>query len=280
MTSDLHHDLRGRTAVVTGSSSGIGRAIALELAAAGAAVVVNGRSNPEGAKATADAIRKLGREATVLLADLADEAQSLAFAAAAWSWRGGIDIWVNNAGADVLTGDAARWSFDRKLAALWQVDVSATMRLSRWIGPRMRARNNTSSIINIGWDQAETGMAGDSGEMFAAVKGAVIAFTRSLALSLAPEVRVNCVSPGWIKTEWGDDASEYWQRRAIGESLRERWGTPEDVARAVRFLASPAADFISAHIVPVNGGFRRSEAYPGSRGPSGSSTPTPDGRNF
>lgn len=276
MTSDLRLDLAGRTAVVTGSSSGIGRAIALELAAAGADVVVHGRNNVAGANSTTEAIRKLGREATVLLADLADETAGLKFAEAAWQWRSGVDIWVNNAGVDVLTGDAGKWSFERKLAALWQVDVAATMRLSRFIGPRMRERSNTGAIVNIGWDQAETGMAGDSGEMFAAVKGAVMAFTKSLAHTLAPEVRVNCVAPGWIKTFWGDDASEYWQRRAIGESLRERWGTPEDVARAVRFLVSPAADFISGHIVPVNGGLRHSPAYPTSTAASDA----PGGLNF
>jgi 3-oxoacyl-[acyl-carrier protein] reductase len=262
MSSDLHPDLAGRTAVVTGSSSGIGRAIAIELAAAGAAVVVHGRSNVAGANETAEGVRKLGRESTVLLADLADEAACTTFAESAWTWKNGVDIWVNNAGVDVLTGEAGKWSFERKLAALWQVDVAATMRLSRLIGPRMRERGNGGAIVNIGWDQAETGMAGDSGEMFAAVKGAVMAFTKSLAHSLAPQVRVNCVAPGWIKTFWGDDASDYWQRRAIGESLRERWGTPQDVARSVRFLVSPAADFISGHIVPVNGGLRHSPAYP------------------
>ncbi|MCE9605404.1 MAG: SDR family oxidoreductase [Planctomycetia bacterium] len=280
MPSAVNHELTGRTAVVTGSSSGIGQAIALELAAAGAAVIVHGRSNPEGAETTAAAIRAGGGAATVLLADLADEAASTAFADAAWNWRTGLDIWVNNAGVDVLTGDAAKWSFDRKLAALWQVDVAATIRLSRIVGPRMRERGNDGTIINIGWDQAETGMAGDSGEMFAAVKGAVIAFTRSLAHSLAPLVRVNCVAPGWIKTEWGDDAADYWQRRAIGESLRERWGAPQDVARAVRFLASPAADFVTAHVLPVNGGLRRSAAYPGSPSHSAADPSTNDGRSF
>lgn len=262
MSSDLCLDLAGRTAVVTGSSSGIGRAIALELASAGAAVIVHGRNNVSGANETAEMIRKNGRESTVLLADLADAGACTTFAAAAWKWNSGVDIWVNNAGVDVLTGEAGKWSFERKLAALWQVDVAATMRLSRIIGPQLRDRGNDGAIVNIGWDQAETGMAGDSGEMFAAVKGAVMAFTKSLAHSLAPQVRVNCVAPGWIKTFWGDDASDYWQRRAIGESLRERWGTPQDVARAVRFLVSPAADFISGHIVPVNGGLRHSPAYP------------------
>jgi hypothetical protein len=104
-------------------------------------------------------------------------------------------------------------------------------------------------ILNIGWDQAEIGMAGDSGEMFAATKGAIMAFTRSLARSLAPRVRVNCLAPGWIRTAWGDQASEYWQRRAVQESLLERWGEPADVARMARFLASSDASFITGQIM-------------------------------
>ena len=90
---------------------------------------------------------------------------------------------------------------------LWKVDVVATLRLSRAIGERMRERGR-GVILNIGWDQAETGMAGDSGQMFAAVKGAVMAATLSLAKSFAPQVRVNCVAPGWIRTDWGHEASE------------------------------------------------------------------------
>jgi len=263
-------DLRGQTAVVTGSSGGIGRAVAVELAAAGAAVVVHGR-NAQRAAATAQAIQAAGGTAHVLLADLANPRAATDFVAAAWAWRGGVDIWVNNAGVDVLTGEAARKSFEEKLAALWEVDVAATIRLARDVGRRMVERHTVEldtvqrcspSIINMGWDQAETGMAGDSGEMFSAVKGAVMAFTRSLAHTLAPHVRVNCVAPGWIKTDWGDQASGYWQARAIGDSLRERWGTPEDVARAIHYLASPAADFVTGHILPVNGGLRRSARYP------------------
>src|SRR5260221_5037539 len=111
-------------------------------------------------------------------------------------------------------------------------------------------------ILNMGWDQAERGMAGDSGDVFAATKGAVMAFTRSLARSLAPEVRVSCLVPGWIKTKWGDQASRAWQDRAAAESLLKRWGTPEDVARVARFLVSPAAAFVNGQIVAVNGGMK------------------------
>ena len=96
-------------------------------------------------------------------------------------------------------------------------------------------------------------------EMFGAVKAAVMAFSQSLAASLAPHVRVNCLAPGWIKTAWGEVTSEYWQQRAKGESLLGRWGTPEDVAQVARFLASPAAGFVTGQIIPVNGGFRYSQ---------------------
>jgi len=134
------------------------------------------------------------------------------------------------------------------------VDVAGAIEASRAVGQRMKQRGR-GVILNIGWDQAEFGMDGDSGEMFAAAKGAVMAFTRSLAKSLAPAVRVNCIAPGWIKTAWGASASEYWQQRAKRESLSGRWGTSEDVARVARFLASPAADFINATTIPVNGGW-------------------------
>jgi 3-oxoacyl-[acyl-carrier protein] reductase len=254
-------ELAGLTAVVTGAASGIGRAVALSLAEAGADLVVHARTSRREADEVAAAARSAGRDALVVLCDLADPATHAELVERAWSWRGGVDIWVNNAGVDVLTGEAARWSFERKLEALLRVDLSAAIALSRAAGARMKARG-TGAIVNIGWDQAETGMAGDSGQLFTAVKGAVMAFTRSLAHSLAPEVRVNCVAPGWIRTRWAEGASEAWQRRAVDESLLARWGTPEDVAAAVRFLVSPAAAFITAQTIPVNGGFKHSPPAP------------------
>jgi 3-oxoacyl-[acyl-carrier protein] reductase len=246
-------ELDGLTAVVTGSSSGIGQAIALELAAAGADCLVHARQNRAGADAVAAEIRAQKRQAHVLIADLARLDVQDEFAEQAWQWQGKIDIWINNAGADTLTGEAAHWSFERKLEELWRVDVTATVRLSRIIGAKMKERGS-GVILNMGWDAAQRGMAGDSGELFAAAKAAVMSFTLSLAHSLAPSVRVNCLAPGWIKTQWGDQASDYWQRRAVSESLLARWGTPDDVARAARFLVSPAAAFINGQIIAVNGG--------------------------
>jgi len=252
------YDLTGKAAVVTGSSSGLGRAMALELAKRGADILIHTRQNIDGANETASQICSLGRECHVAVLDLADDNNHELLINEAWNWKN-IDIWINNAGADVLTGEAAPWSFEKKLDNLWQVDVVATVRLSRLAGQRMIERmtaDDAGVILNMGWDQADRGMAGDSGEMFSTIKGAVMAFTKSLAQSLAPKVRVNCLAPGWIKTSWGEQASDDWQNRARSESLLNRWGTPEDVAKVATFLASPAASFINGQVIPINGGFK------------------------
>ena len=188
-----------------------------------------------------------------LLADLRDPAQVGDLADEAWKLWDGLDVLVCNAGADTLTGEAAKWSFERKLDELWAVDVRSTIQLSRDIGARMKEQGS-GLILTMGWDQAETGMDGDSGQLFAAAKNAVMGFTRSLALTLAPQVRVNCLAPGWIRTAWGETASEKWQQRVLRETPLKRWGTPADVAGAARFLASPDARYITGQIIRVNGG--------------------------
>jgi NAD(P)-dependent dehydrogenase (short-subunit alcohol dehydrogenase family) len=109
-------------------------------------------------------------------------------------------------------------------------------------------------ILNMGWDQADTGMDGDSGQLFGACKGAVMAFTKSLAITLAPQVRVNCLAPGWIRTAWGENASDAWQQRVMAETPLKRWGTPEDIAATARWLVGPAATFITGQVVNINGG--------------------------
>lgn len=254
--------LDGQFAVVTGASSGIGRAIAVELASRGASVLIHARENRQGLAETAKTIRALGVRCAETFADLSTQQGQDELADAALAWQPGLHIWVNNAGADVLTGDAAKLSFEEKFELVWKVDVVATMRLSRRIGRAMsEAKSETKPgqdrcIVNVSWDQAQHGMAGDSGEMFAATKGAIAAFSKSLAQSLAPHVRVNCVAPGWIETSWGQTASQAWRERAARESLVGRWGKPEDVALAVAYLASPQAAFINGQVLPVNGGFR------------------------
>jgi 3-oxoacyl-[acyl-carrier protein] reductase len=246
-------DLRGKRTIVLGSTSGIGRAVALALAASGADVIVHGRRSRKAAEDVAGLVRDMGRRSTVILADLADRSAGETLVHNAWSWWGGLDAWLHLAGADTLTGEGAKLSFDAKLDWLWSVDVASTIRLCREVGRRMVSQGS-GSIVTMGWDQAETGMGGDSGELFAATKGAILSFTRSLALSLAPKVRVNALAPGWIKTAWGQHASKAWQERVITETPLSRWGTPEDVAAAACFLISDSAGFISGQSLRVNGG--------------------------
>jgi 3-oxoacyl-[acyl-carrier protein] reductase len=246
-------DLRGRRTIVLGSTSGIGRAVALALAGAGADVIVHGRTSRDAAEEVASRVRDLGGRAAVTMADLADRAAGDRLVADAWALWGGLDAWLHLAGADTLTGTAAKLPFDAKLDLLWSVDVAATIRLCRAVGRLMRAQGS-GTILTMGWDHAETGMEGDSGELFAATKGAIIAFTRSLALSLAPTVRVNALAPGWIKTAWGEGSSKSWHDRVLEETPLGRWGTPEDVAEVARFLVSDAAAFVTGQVVRVNGG--------------------------
>lgn len=243
-------DLLGLRTLVTGSTSGIGRAIAAGFADAGASVIVHGRD----AGKAADVVKHLGRYSvpvSTALADLRNPAESDRLAAECWG--DGLDVLVCNAGTDTLTGEAARWSFDQKLQELLAVDLTATMRLSRAIGAKMKQRGR-GLILTIGWDQAETGFEGDSGQLFAAVKGAVMCFTRSLSVSLAPQVRVNCIAPGWVRTAWGEQAGHEWQERVREETPLGVWGLPEDVASAAVWLASPTAGFVTGQTIRVNGG--------------------------
>ena len=247
-------ELTGRTAVVTGASSGIGRAIALELARAGAAIVVHHRRSAGAARTVADEVARLGHTAWVVPFDLTLHDEYDAFIDRVWSVVAApVDIWVNNAGADLLTGPDAKLPYSEKLQRLYDVDVFGTALLGRLAGARMKAAGR-GTMLNIGWDQADRGMEGDSGELFALSKNAIMGLTRSLAVSLAPEVRVNCIAPGWIKTAWGETASDVWQERVLRETPLKRWGTPDDIAKLARFLVSDEAAYLTGQVINANGG--------------------------
>jgi 3-oxoacyl-[acyl-carrier protein] reductase len=242
----------GKRALVTGGSTGIGRAIAIEFAKAGADVIIHFGKSAEAAEKTAQEVRATGQLSITLASNFGNDDRDV-FLNAAFSQWGGLDIWVNNAGVDVLTGESANASYEQKLQRLLEVDVQAGILIAKSVGQRMQ-QQGSGVILTIGWDQSDRGMAGDSGELFAATKNAVMGFSRSLAVSLAPHVRVNCIAPGWIKTAWGSAASEGWQQRVIDETPLGRWGLPEDIAKLARFLASDDASYMTGQVINCNGG--------------------------
>ena len=243
--------LDAQVAVVTGGSSGIGRAIALALAAEGADVVVNYARSETRAREVAEQIARAGGRAVAVGADVSRRADVDRLVARTLEVFGAIHAWVNNAGADILTGEAAGWPDDEKWDRVMAVDLKGT-----WLCSRSAAAAivGEGAIVNLSWDHALSGMGNPTGAIYAAAKGGILALSRSLAREFAPRVRVNVVAPGWIKTKWGEEVDEATSRAVIGATPLARWGTPEDVASAVLFLASPQAAFITGETVIVGGG--------------------------
>jgi 3-oxoacyl-[acyl-carrier protein] reductase len=239
---------------VTGASSGIGRAIAETYAAQGAVVLLTHRGSPERAREVAETITARGGRAYVRQADLATREACERLVAAAREELGGLDVWVNNAGADVLTGEAAAWEWERKLDALLAVDLKGTIACSYAAGAIMRRQERGGTIVNMSWDHVVSGMAGDDPQLFSAVKGGVLSFSKSLARRVAPDIRVNVLCPGWVETSFGEHADREFYRSVAEHTPMRRWGRPQDVADAALYLASPEAAFVTGQAINVNGG--------------------------
>jgi 3-oxoacyl-[acyl-carrier protein] reductase len=239
---------------VTGASSGIGRAIAETYAAEGAVVLLTHRASPERAREVADAIAARGGRALVRQADLGTRDACERLVADAREQLGRLDVWVNNAGADMLTGEAAAWEWERKLDTLLAVDLKGTIACSYAVAEVMRGQERGGTIVNMSWDHVATGMAGDGPQLFAAVKGGVLAFSKSFARGVAPDVRVNVLCPGWIETSFGEQVDRDFHRSVAQDTPLGRWGRPQDVASAALYLASPEAAFVTGQAINVNGG--------------------------
>jgi len=256
--------LTGMSGVVTGASGGIGRQIAITLAQGGAAqIVLQFASNAAAADSTAREVAAAGCQPIVLQADCSTSPGCVRLMDDAFQALGRPAFWIHAAGADVLTGDAADWDFDQKLRRLIDVDLIGSITIGRDFARRITnlADKNSpvapASLVLIGWDQATEGMEGIGGQMFGPVKAAVEAFAKSLAQEYAPQVRVNTIAPGWIRTAWGEAVDDYWDQRAQGQALMRRWGTGQDVAAAALYLVSPSSGFITGQTLAVNGGFSR-----------------------
>ena len=252
------YSLAGRGIVVTGGSSGIGRAIALAAARAGAHVAVTFAHDEAAAQETAALIEASGQRSAVTRLDLADGArldeQLADVTRTAQQSLGSIDTWINNAGADILTGAGALLSTTAKLDLLLAVDLRGTIVASWHAAAILAAQDPGGCIINMSWDHVLSGMEGRNPQMFAAVKGGVLAFSKSLARSLAPGVRVNVLAPGWIETAFAAGLDREHHQSVVEATPMGRWGTPDDVAAAAVYLASPAGAFLTGQTIFVNGG--------------------------
>lgn len=244
--------------VVTGGSSGIGRAIALAAAHAGADVGVTFAHDETAARETAELVRQAGRRSVVARLDLADaahlDASLRALTESVQDCFGRVDVWINNAGADILTGRGAQLSTTEKLDLLLAVDLRGTIIASWHAAAILAGGEGGGVIINMSWDHVLTGMEGRNPQMFSAVKGGVLAFSKSLARSVAPKVRVNVLAPGWIATSFGASLDDERRRAVAAGTPLGRWGTPDDVAGAAVYLASPGAAFLTGQTIFVGGG--------------------------
>jgi 3-oxoacyl-[acyl-carrier protein] reductase len=239
-------DLTGKAALVTGASGGIGAAIGRTLHAAGAKVALSG-TRIEPLQALAD---ELGAGAYVLRCDLADPAQVEALPKAATEAMGALDVLVNNAG---ITRDtlAMRMSDDDWQAVL-DVNLTAAFRLCRGaMRGMMKAR--WGRIVNIGSVVGATGNPGQAN--YVAAKAGLVGLSKALAAEVASRgITVNCVAPGFIATAMTDRLTEEQRARILGSVPAGRMGTPEEVAAAVLYLASPEAAYVTGAVLHVNGG--------------------------
>jgi NAD(P)-dependent dehydrogenase (short-subunit alcohol dehydrogenase family) len=242
-------ELSGKTALVTGSTSGIGRATADALVAMGAHVIVSGRDVSRGNKAVAE-IRALGGTADFAAADLSDSASVRELAETARTLGGGhIDILVNNAGIYPFgpTADFDESSFN----AVYDVNVKAPFILAGLLAPQMADRGH-GAIVNISTALATRGMAG--GALYGSSKAAVELLTKAWAAEFGPSgVRVNAVSPGAIATEGTAPMGSSLDDMITGAPAG-RLGQPDEIASGVAFLVSDAARYIHGVVLPVDGG--------------------------
>jgi 3-oxoacyl-[acyl-carrier protein] reductase len=244
--------IEGKTAIVTGGSRGIGRAIVELLAAEGADVTFFYRDNAAAADDVVVAGRARGAAIAALQVDVRDSVACAAAVDGVAERRGRIDILVNNAG---ITRDNALAAFDDDdVAAVLDTNVTGVFNVTRAVVPYMTSQR-AGTIVNLSSVSGDKGGRGQTN--YAASKGAINAFTRALAVELAPrKIRVNAVAPGMIETDMSADVREQSGDEALKKILLRRYGQPEDIAYAVWFLASAYASYVTGQVLSVDGGFK------------------------
>lgn len=242
--------LDGKTALVTGASRGIGRAIALRLAAEGARVAINYAGNVKAAEEVKAAIEAAGGTAILCRADVADSAAVEAMVADVAEEFGAIDILVNNAG---ITRDTLLMRMkDEDFAKVLDTNLKGVFYCTKAVA-KLMMKKRAGRIVNMA---SVVGLVGNAGQTnYAAAKAGVIGFSKSAAKELASRgITVNAVAPGFIGTDMTADLPESVKEKALSDIPLGRAGQPEDVANAVLFLASDQASYITGQVVHVDGG--------------------------
>ena len=252
---------RGKVALVTGGSRGIGRAVSLRLAQEGARIGVNFVSNETAAAETVEQVNRLGTEAEAVQADVSDRSAVQAMVDRILERFSRIDVLVNNA-AIVLDGDLTSYAsdadLDRDLDAMWGVNVRGIINCTRAVLPQMRKRRS-GSIVNIA-SIAGFGNISPLRTFYSATKAAVMNLTKRFALELGPDnINVNSVAPGLVRTDLLVQLTPPQELERViqefaGRSVLGRIGEPADIAAAVAFLASSEARFVTGQILTVDGG--------------------------
>lgn len=246
----MNLDLSGKTALISGGARGIGASISRALGTAGAKVVINFNKSGEKAEKLRDELRSLGFESDIFQADVIDSAQVERLFRFIGSSAGQLDILVNNAGVIrdtlLLTMSVEDWQ------KVHDVNLKGAFLMTRMAAELMVPRH-CGKIINIASVSAIRGGRGQTN--YASAKGGLISFTRACAIELAPKgIQVNAVLPGFIETEMTMRA-----RRRAGDAIldripAQRFGTPQEVANMVLFLASAMSEYVTGQAIPVDGG--------------------------